>query len=127
MLIIPKHVFQKNIFTGNRVKICINPAILNNKRKRSLIEKHIQIEYKTLKVHSLIEKNNIITSIYKPHIMEYLLYSPVHGKIVNINYDLLHDLDIIFTKTYQIRDILNKLCVAEIEIEDTTKHFTGYH
>ena len=33
----------------------------------------------------------------------------------------------VFTKTYQQQDVVNKLCVAEIEVENTTHYFTGYH
>lgn len=126
---IARNVIQTNIFNGNILKICFNPIFinLNHRRQQFVLETTHKLQYETMPIHSIVEKNKIITSIYEPNLMEYLLYSPVDGEIININYDLLTDLNNVFTKTYQQQDVVNKLCVAEIEVEDTSHHFTGYH
>jgi hypothetical protein len=126
---IARNIIQTNIFNGNIVKICINPIFINLNHKRHQFSFHTQpsLYFKTLSEKTYIDKNKIITSIYEPSLMEYLFYSPVNGEIININYDLLSNINNVFTKTYQRQDVIDKLCIAEIEIEDNTQYFSGYN
>jgi hypothetical protein len=128
---IARNIIQTNIFNGNIVKICLNPIFLNLNLRRHQFSFHTQpsLHFKTLPEKTYIDKNKIITSIYEPNLMEYLFYSPVDGEIVNVNYDLLSNINNVFTKTYQQQDVIDKLCIAEIEIEieDNTQYFSGYN
>lgn len=126
---IAKGIIQTNIYTGNILKICLNPAFLNLnlRRQQFALEHTLNLKYETLPIHSIVSKDKIITNIYEPKMVEYLFYSPVEGEIININYDLLTDLNKIFTSTYQRQDVIDKLCIAEIEIEDAEKYFMGYN
>lgn len=131
MTSIAKNIIQTNILDGKILKVCLNPFFinLNHRRQKFILETKTKtkLQYNTLPIHSFVEKNKIITSIYKPNLMEYLLYSPVNGEIININYNLLNDLNNVFTKTYQHQDVIDKLCIVEIEVENTAHYFTGYH
>ena len=129
------NILQKHVICEpNKIRICINPEWINIKQKRNFDNRsNIPLfEHNVVKKDMYLFKNSLVASICdKNTFTEYLFYTPNDGTVINTNDELLKNINNIFENKYSYSDMLDKLWIAELNIENDYKKsnewFSGYY
>ena len=132
---IARSILQKRVFlNSNKIRLCINPEWININQKHEINDKiHIPtFEHNIVKKDVYLFKNSLVASIYNRNTFtEYLFYTPNDGTVIKTNKNLLRNINNVFENNYSYSDMLDKLWIAELDIDNEFKKsnqwFSGYY
>lgn len=130
------NILQKRVFLEpSKIRLCINPEWLNVRKKLALkndYEDVLLFDYNIVSNNVYLFKNSLVASIYnKDTFTEYLFYTPNSGTVSKTNDALFKNINNIFNCNYYYSDMLEKLWIAELNIDNgldqSNKWFSGYY